>query len=542
MANEKHLAKLKEGVEAWNQWRKENPKIKPDLSTANLSLAYLYRANFNGVDLSNANLSGTKLADANLSNANLYNANFNGADLSSAKLAIHLGYELLSNANLSNANLYNANFNEADLSYVKLDNMDLEEANFEGANLKGANFKCSNLNDSKLSSANLENANLESANLKGANLKSVNLIGANLTGAHLNDVNLIDANLTDANFTGAKLSSAELSSVNLNGAILIRVQALKTNFEGATLTGACIEDWNINSQTNLQKVKCDYIYLREIYSEEEKKWKFADRVPHDPDKIFAPGEFTKRYQKILETVNLYFGEGIDWQVFLNSFQKLQEEERIKIADGEREIPIVQGIENTGDGSFVIKVGVSPDTDKGEWEKSFWQKYQPMLEAKEEQINFFREELTIKRQELQDKHQENTKLMGIIETMAEKESSKFNFINPSITGGVADKFEGIHMGGDIHNYAPEQKQSLAEAAAEIQQLLDQLSQEYPTETFAEKGAVADKTIQEIKDNPTRWQKVIKVIQAMGIEALAEAVDNPIFNIAKAGIEAALESES
>ena len=34
-------------------------------------------------------------------------------------------------------------------------------------------------------------------------------------------------------------------------------------------------------------------------------------------------------------------------------------------------------------------------------------------------------------------------------------------------------------------------------------------------------------------------VIKVIKAMGVEALAEAVDNPIFNIAKAGIEAALE---
>ncbi|MGA2411123.1 MAG: hypothetical protein ABSG46_12140 [Candidatus Binataceae bacterium] len=29
MANPEHLAKLKEGVEAWNQWREENPEILP---------------------------------------------------------------------------------------------------------------------------------------------------------------------------------------------------------------------------------------------------------------------------------------------------------------------------------------------------------------------------------------------------------------------------------------------------------------------------------------------------------------------------------
>ena len=32
MANKEHLAILKQGVEVWNKWRKENPEIKPDLS------------------------------------------------------------------------------------------------------------------------------------------------------------------------------------------------------------------------------------------------------------------------------------------------------------------------------------------------------------------------------------------------------------------------------------------------------------------------------------------------------------------------------
>ena len=31
MANKEHLKILKQGVEAWNKWREENPDVKPDL-------------------------------------------------------------------------------------------------------------------------------------------------------------------------------------------------------------------------------------------------------------------------------------------------------------------------------------------------------------------------------------------------------------------------------------------------------------------------------------------------------------------------------
>jgi len=36
MANEEHLRILKQGVEAWNEWRKKNPQRTPDLTRANL--------------------------------------------------------------------------------------------------------------------------------------------------------------------------------------------------------------------------------------------------------------------------------------------------------------------------------------------------------------------------------------------------------------------------------------------------------------------------------------------------------------------------
>ncbi len=47
MANKDHLAVLKQGANAWNQWRANNPGIKPDLGFSNLS-----RANLSGLDLS----------------------------------------------------------------------------------------------------------------------------------------------------------------------------------------------------------------------------------------------------------------------------------------------------------------------------------------------------------------------------------------------------------------------------------------------------------------------------------------------------------
>ena len=44
MANEEHLAQLKQGVEAWNAWRLTNPRIQLNLSEADLSKADLSRS------------------------------------------------------------------------------------------------------------------------------------------------------------------------------------------------------------------------------------------------------------------------------------------------------------------------------------------------------------------------------------------------------------------------------------------------------------------------------------------------------------------
>jgi hypothetical protein len=41
MSNPEHLKILKQGVEAWNKWREENPDFRPNLSGADLREAHL---------------------------------------------------------------------------------------------------------------------------------------------------------------------------------------------------------------------------------------------------------------------------------------------------------------------------------------------------------------------------------------------------------------------------------------------------------------------------------------------------------------------
>jgi hypothetical protein len=124
MANEEHLRILEQGVLGWNQWRRENPDTRPDLSDAHFIRA----------DLSGANLSEAKLSGANLSGANLKGANLKGANLGSALLRGEFFREaFLSRANLSWANLSRANLSGADLSGANLSRANLRRTDFSAA-------------------------------------------------------------------------------------------------------------------------------------------------------------------------------------------------------------------------------------------------------------------------------------------------------------------------------------------------------------------------------------------------------------------------
>jgi uncharacterized protein YjbI with pentapeptide repeats len=124
VANEEHVKILKQGVEVWNAWRRDNPTLGPDLSRADLSLADLNRAYLRGADLRStqlhdAYLRGADLIAANLLRANLRRANLNDANLSRADLSVaDLNRAYLHGADLTQARLFETNFANVDLASV----------------------------------------------------------------------------------------------------------------------------------------------------------------------------------------------------------------------------------------------------------------------------------------------------------------------------------------------------------------------------------------------------------------------------------------
>jgi uncharacterized protein YjbI with pentapeptide repeats len=236
MANDEHVALLKTGVKAWNEWRRENFDVKQDLSYAhlggadlsgaNLSRAYLYNADLRKADLRKADLSYARLGGADLSGANLSANLFKGlrgayfcrADIEATRRTLLVSGRYLSN--------------RTDLSYADLGGADLSGANLSEVTLAHANLTGANLSGADLSVADLIGANLRRTNLTGANLATADLLGADLLFANLSSAFVSEANLTEANLTDANLTEANLTGADLSGASLVR-----TNLTGADLTG-----------------------------------------------------------------------------------------------------------------------------------------------------------------------------------------------------------------------------------------------------------------------------------------------------------------
>lgn len=76
MANREHVKILQQGINIWNDWRKQYPKTRPDLTGGlfggvNFRSINLCSSNLRNVDLSGADLSRADLSEANLSDADL---------------------------------------------------------------------------------------------------------------------------------------------------------------------------------------------------------------------------------------------------------------------------------------------------------------------------------------------------------------------------------------------------------------------------------------------------------------------------------------
>jgi len=146
-----------------------------------------------------ANLSGADLTDVDLSNTRLV-----GADLSGAKLT------------------------RADLTSVVAHGGDYSWSDLSGANLTGANFSKTTLNEAELIGADLTNANFQDAHMLNVNLSNTILHGADFTGS----VNLDTVNLTAAKIAGVTPIDRFIGPIVCNGQGVSEMPAYNTHVKG----------------------------------------------------------------------------------------------------------------------------------------------------------------------------------------------------------------------------------------------------------------------------------------------------------------------
>ena len=374
MANWLHSTLLWMGVNVWNTWRKNFPHLEPNLY---------------GINLNGANLKGINFSGVNLGPAGLFGADLQGADLSGAYL--------------NGACLNRANLSEANLSGALLRGAELTRANLTSANLTGAY-----LSRADLSTALLRVANLAKADLTGAFLRGAYFTGANLRGAYLSRADFTGAYMRAVNLSEADLSAASFNEANLTAAFLIRTQALYANFNKAKFTGACIQDWNINSATQLDDIVCDYIFLQ--YHQQERRPVIGE---------FASGQFSKLFHKVFATVDLIFLHGIEWQAFSIAWENFHAE-----MTG-YEISI-QAIEQRLDSAFVIRVKVPCEANKAQIEKVLKLQYELALRDIDTKYG---EQLQSQSDDIAIHRQQGANLMEIAKTMANRPIDLKSLTNP-----------------------------------------------------------------------------------------------------------------
>ncbi|NEQ39183.1 MAG: hypothetical protein F6K40_24195 [Okeania sp. SIO3I5] len=71
----------------------------------------------------------------------------------------------------------------------------------------------------------------------------------------------------------------------------------------------------------------------------------------------------------------------------------------------------------------------------------------------------------------------------------------------------------------------QQQNLAEAAKDIQELLEQLDETYPSNTTAGKMKIAAEVITQIDNHPTKAKRIFSAIKAGGVAAVEQLLNHP-----------------
>jgi uncharacterized protein YjbI with pentapeptide repeats len=244
---------------------------------------------------------------------------------------------------------------------------DLTGANFTGAKLKSTDFRGATLIGIRWSRAKM----LDRVRPGDTYLKSIQvrqwLIGKgldkNFDGQKLQGINLQGANLSDASFIDANLSEANLQDTDLSRAKLVQTQLDQTDFTGATLTGACIEDWGITTKTQLDDIKCEYVFIH-LPTEKDHE---PCRKPDHESEVFKDGEFVDFIKPISHTLDLYHNQGVDSSAIAISWKQLAENN----PDAELRLA---SMEVKGEDNLLLRLKTAPNADLSYLNAEYFETY------------------------------------------------------------------------------------------------------------------------------------------------------------------------
>jgi uncharacterized protein YjbI with pentapeptide repeats len=200
--------------------------------------------------------------------------------------------------------------------------------------------------------------------LLGGAAPGADLRGLNLRGAYLPQADLSGADLRETNLSEAVLTEAHLENANLKAS-----QCLGTDLGGAHLTGATLEAWNLDHATNLQGVHCTYVYLLEPFEAHglRRDDHHRERLPHDPDKSFGPGDFEAYFKQVIEEVKLLIKNGVDAKAFQQAFQEVMRQHPQITPES------LTGLKRIGN-DVLATLQPSAPVDKGAVEQTFFAEY------------------------------------------------------------------------------------------------------------------------------------------------------------------------
>jgi len=210
-----------------------------NLGHATLTDAVLDDAKLLGTMLSGCNLAATQLRGANVAAAQLLDTTWGVADWSRVQGPQSFFYKLkLQGLQLTEAELSGSNFVECDLGGVDL----------RGARLSAATFLQCNLAGARLEGAQLDGAVFaKGCSLAGADLSQASLRNANLAEVDLNGAKLVKAQLAGAHLSLAQLNGCDARLANLEGALLRRTVLARARLAGASFKDAVLQHADLRS-------------------------------------------------------------------------------------------------------------------------------------------------------------------------------------------------------------------------------------------------------------------------------------------------------